>query len=384
MTLSKFEHVKISGISVVVPEKEINIYDEAEYYNNSIKKIDRMRKMVGFWKRRVVTDGITPSDLSIQAAKDLIKNMNIDKKTIDALVFVVQRPDNSQPATAYYIHQKLGLEPSCTATDIHQGCPGWVYGLWMSSSLIESKACKRILLLAGDTPSAGMDLSNRISAPVFGDGGTATLLEYSEEPIESYYHISTKSEGFEAIITPASGARLHFKKNDKEFNKKLSEPIKTPSGFKTSLFYGYMDGLAVFDFTIKDVPISIKKAMEYANITEKDTDKLFLHQANKQIVQAVGTESGFPLEKVPYDAFENFGNNTMCSIPTNINYLYKNNMKDNKRIVCSAFGNGLAVITSVITLSKDIYLSGIHDYVKPDDYLSEDELIEHWRKKIKG
>ena len=50
MTLSKFEHAKIAGISVVVPEKEINIYDEAQYYNNSIKKIDRMRKMVGFWK----------------------------------------------------------------------------------------------------------------------------------------------------------------------------------------------------------------------------------------------------------------------------------------------------------------------------------------------
>ena len=173
MTLSKFGHVKISGISVVVPTKEINIYDEAQYYDNNVKKIDRMRKMVGFWKRRVVQDGITPSDLSIQAAEQLLKDMNIDKNSIDALVYVVQRPDNSQPATAYYIHKKLGLPSYCTATDIHQGCPGWVYGLWMTSALIESGACKRILMLAGDTPSANMDLSNRISAPVFGDGGTA-------------------------------------------------------------------------------------------------------------------------------------------------------------------------------------------------------------------
>ena len=384
MTLSKFGHVKISGISVVVPTKEINIYDEAQYYDNNVKKIDRMRKMVGFWKRRVVQDGITPSDLSIQAAEQLLKDMNIDKNSIDALVYVVQRPDNSQPATAYYIHKKLGLPSYCTATDIHQGCPGWVYGLWMTSALIESGACKRILMLAGDTPSANMDLSNRISAPVFGDGGTATLIEYSENILESYFHIDTKSEGFEAIITPASGARLHLKKDDDKFNKKLSQKIKTPSGHETMLFYGYMDGLAVFNFTINEVPKSIKAAMAYAGITEEKTDKLFLHQANKQIVQAVGTESDFPLEKVPYDAFENFGNNTMCSIPTNINYLYKDNMTEDKHIVCSAFGNGLAVITGAFTLSENIYLSGVKDYVKPKDFVNQEELIEYWVKKIKG
>lgn len=50
MTLITFKHVKISGVSTVVPEKEINIYDEAHYYGGNIKKIDRMRKMVGFWK----------------------------------------------------------------------------------------------------------------------------------------------------------------------------------------------------------------------------------------------------------------------------------------------------------------------------------------------
>lgn len=64
MAVSQFKHVKISGISVVVPEKEINIYDEVQYYNNSIKKIDRMRKMVGFWKRRVADDTTTPADLA--------------------------------------------------------------------------------------------------------------------------------------------------------------------------------------------------------------------------------------------------------------------------------------------------------------------------------
>ena len=54
MTQSVFNHVKITGIAAVVPEKEICLADEAQYYGNDLKKIERTRKMVGFWKRRVV------------------------------------------------------------------------------------------------------------------------------------------------------------------------------------------------------------------------------------------------------------------------------------------------------------------------------------------
>ena len=72
---AKFNNIKISGLSVVVPEKEINIYDEAQYYDNSVKKIDRMRKMVGFHKRRVCDDETTPSDLAYDAAKNLLEKL---------------------------------------------------------------------------------------------------------------------------------------------------------------------------------------------------------------------------------------------------------------------------------------------------------------------
>ena len=70
MKVKKFEHVKISGITVCVPEKEINIYDELQYYGGNIKKVDRMRKMVGFWKRRVADLETTPADLAYDAAKE--------------------------------------------------------------------------------------------------------------------------------------------------------------------------------------------------------------------------------------------------------------------------------------------------------------------------
>ena len=385
MTLSKFEHVKISGISVVVPEKEINIYDEAEYYNNSIKKIDRMRKMVGFWKRRVADKTTTPSDLAYNAAENLIQEMNIDKNTLDALIFVVQGPDYTNPSTAYFIHDKLGLSQNCIATDINQGCVGWMFGLHMASMMIEAGAYKKILLLNGDTPSVGIDPSNRNSAPIFGDGGCATLLEYTQESQGIYFNIDTISSGYDAIISPFSGTRFRLNWGDEDefelLHKLVNEKLTMPTGMEVPLMGGYMDGIAVFDFTIKVVPENIKFLLKSLNLSSSEIGALCLHQANKQIIQAVGTEAGFELEKVPYKAFENYGNNTMCSIPTTLACLDEDVPKD--KLCCCAYGNGLIAISSVLNLT-DTHISKVNTFKKPEYVQTRDEYIDYWRHKIKG
>lgn len=389
MSLSKFEHVKVSGISVVVPEKEINIYDEAQYYNNSIKKIDRMRKMVGFWKRRVVDEDVTASDLSIQAAERLIEDMNIDKNSIDALIFVVQRSDHSSPANAFYIHNKLGLSSNCVAFDIRQGCPGWVYGLWNSSALIESGTCKKVLLLAGDIPSSEIDVNDRVSAPIFGDAGSATLLEYSEKEIKSFYNITVDGSGYEAIITPASGFRLKRLKGDwnseEDLNKDLYAPITTKDGRQTTLSSIQMDGLAVFNFTINHVPQNIKQLFKEFELKQEDITHFMCHQANKQIVQAVANAIDYPSEKTPTHTFENYGNSSIVSIPVSINDNLKENIDNgNKEIcLCSGFGRGLACASAVLTFDK-IYLSGVRDFIKPKNHQTRKQIIEYWQNKIMG
>lgn len=382
---TKFEHVKIKGVSVVVPEKEINIYDEAQYYGNNVKKIDRMRKMVGFYKRRVADNTTTSADLAYDAAQNLLETMNIDRNSIDALIFVVQQPDVMNPSTAFFLHDKLGLSRNCIATDINQGCVGWVFGLYMVHQMIESGAHKRVLLLNGDTPSVGIDPSNRNSAPIFGDGGVATLLEYSSNSVKSYFNVDTVSSGFEAIIPPFSGTRFRqdwSNPDEFEFLKSLiCEKLTMPTGMEVPLMGGYMDGIAVFDFTIKVVPENIKKLIEQTGISKDKINALCLHQANKQIVQAVGTAVGFELEKVPYYAFENYGNNTMCSIPTTIACLDKNIKKD--CLCCCGYGNGLIAVSSILNL-ENTYISEVQNFKKPSYVMSRDEYINYWRKKITG
>ncbi len=380
-----FKNVKISGLSVVVPRKEINIYDEAQYYDNSIKKIDRLRKMVGFYKRRVADRETTASDLAINAVNNLLLETNICTKEIDALINVVQEPDYKNPATAYFIHNKLGLPNNCIATDINQGCAGWVFGLFMASQMIESGSAQKVLLLNADTPSINKKIEDRNLAPIFGDAGVATLIEYSEQDIHSYFNIETRSEGFEAIIPPLSGERFRINYSDDKdielINKIRNNKITTAAGNEVTLFDAYMDGMAVFDFTMSVVPENIKQLLKYANLTPDDIPALCLHQANKQIVQTVGNAAGFNEEKTPYCAFENYGNNTMCSIPTTISMLDKETNKRN--LCCSGFGNGLVCASCIINL-ENTYIGPIRDFQKPEYIKTKEEYIEYWTKKIKG
>ncbi len=385
MGLSKFKHVKITGISAVVPKREICIYDEAQYYDNNIKKIDRMRKIVGFFKRRVVDNDTTASDLAIFSAENLIKNLDIDKKELDALIFVRQRPDVGRPATAFYIHEKLKLEKHTLAFDINLGCTGWMEGIYVAHTMIESGACKKVLLLAGDTPSLDISYTDRINAPVFGDGGAACLLEYSNEQILSYFDIGADGSGFDTIISPASGYRMGLRHPIDNTNKKnieLLTPIELENGNIARLTDIYMDGIKVFEFTMKEAPQSIKRLISYAQISKDNIDFLMLHQANKQIVQSVTNAAGFDEEKSPYSSFENYGNASVVSIPIALNHNLANNFKHGQ-ILCCSFGCGLAWASGLFNFNN-IYFSGVLEYEPPKNKKTRNDLINYWKNKIKG
>ncbi|MDD6377310.1 MAG: 3-oxoacyl-[acyl-carrier-protein] synthase III C-terminal domain-containing protein [Succinatimonas sp.] len=385
MSLNKFNHVKISGLSVVVPEKEINIYDEVEYYGNDVRKVDRMKKTVGFFKRRVIEDGTTSADLAISAAENLLNGMNIDRQSIDGLVYVVQKQDYHGVVDSYYIHHKLGLKSGTFCTNISQGCAGWVWGLFLCSQLIESGAQKRILLLNADIPTLGLDLSNRNQAPLFGDAGSATLLDYSEENIPSFYGIKTFSDGYGRIIPPAGGTRLREDRRllrEDPYNKPLYEYFETNKGYKVRLFDGLLDGNAVFSFTMNEVPVNIKETLEFASLSQSDISYCCLHQANKQIVQSVAQFSGFSLDRTPFETFSKYGNNTMCSIPTVLSDLFDEKKSfDEKPYLCCGFGNGLVSATGILPL-KGAFCTGVRTYKESSDHMTRDQLIEYWKKKM--
>lgn len=383
MPQTAFQHVKIAGISTVVPEQEIRLQDELQYFGGDAKKAQRVTKIVGIDKRRIAPHGVTAADLCQQAAENMFADMPLDRDSIDTLIFVSQGPDHFMPATACILQQKLQLPKTCAAFDVNQGCTAYVYGLWLAASLIESRASSRVLLLVGEGLSRLMDTENRIVAPVFGDCGTATLLEYSESLSPSWFELGTDGGGAEALMIPAGMARLPLPKISNAYEK-FCEPLHDAQGTPWRLINTYMDGGIVFDFTLNVVPAHLKNLMAYAGKKPEHIDWLVLHQANKQIIQAIAEKSGFDLDKAPWQTFSEYGNQAGASIPSAICHVLREELKHSpKTLLLSGYGVGLSWASVILSVDEP-WCSGIRNFILSPDHIMPEEFYAHWVEKITG
>jgi 3-oxoacyl-[acyl-carrier-protein] synthase-3 len=380
---SQFSHAVIRGISAVVPKEEIRLEDELEYFGGDIKKARRMTKIAGMDRRRVAEPGVLPSDLCRQAAETLFAGLKLDRASVDAVIFVSQCPDHVMPATACILQDALGLPKSCAAFDVNQGCTGYVYGLWLASSLAESGACSRVLLLEGDGLTGLYDKDNRVVAPVFGDCGTATLVERGPECNSSWYVLGTDGSGAEVLMVPAGRGRLPLPPTPEEYAP-YCEKLYDPQGVPWRLNRTWMDGGEVFEFTLAVVPEHIRELLHYAGKTPEDIDFLVPHQANRQIMTAVAEKAGFSSAKTLMEAFGKYGNLAGASIPSALcDELPAKGAAEKRTLLLSGFGVGLSWASAVIS-TENLWLSGVRDYVKPAGHPRPEDILAHWRKKITG
>lgn len=339
MVCAKLLNVKIRGISSCVPKTEIVVTEGKNLYNGDERKIKRLINSSGFYKRRVTDNSTTTSDLCLAAAKNLITSMNIDTETIDGLIFSSYTPDYIMPATSYVLHKELGLCENCVVMDIPQACSGYVIGLYQSAMLLNS-GCKRVLLLVGDTFSKFSDMFGETEPEVFGDAGTATLLEYNENAKPMFFNINSNGNFYDSLICKNGGFRYPV----------AQEQFYEDGKYK---YESKMDGKAIFDFTMEKISPSIKTLLDYANQDVNKLDYLVLHQANKFIMQNIVNQIGFDESRTFMSTLSKFGNQCGASIPSTIcdNLAEETSLKDLKLLLCG-FGVGLSWASVILNIDK--------------------------------
>jgi 3-oxoacyl-[acyl-carrier-protein] synthase-3 len=345
MAKSTFSKARVSGIATVVPKTVKYIDDEIDLYGGNQNQIKRIKKSVGLNQRHVVGDeDITALDLCLSAAEDLFSDLKFDKQEIDGVIFVTQTPDHFQPSNAAIIHGKLELPTSTAAFDVSLGCSGYVYGLWLAHMMIESSSCNNILLLAGDTLSRCVNSRDRSTAPLFGDAGSATLIQNSNSPVESYFSLHTDGSGYQNIIQPAGGFRTPS-------TTTTNTQHVDDDGNWRSLEDLHMNGAEVFNFSIKREPESITDILDYSKKSLDDIDYVFFHQANKYIISNIVRRVKLPKEKAPSDIVEKYGNQSSASIPCAISHTLGKEGQANNSIL-SGFGVGLSWGSAILDLSE--------------------------------
>lgn len=358
MAFFKFNDIKIAGISSAVPKNIIKLDSFNDIFGE--EDVAKFTKMTGVKQFHKASKLQTASDLGFVAAKEMINKKQIDVDEIGILVFVSKTPDYPVPATACVLHKRLGLSKDCIAFDINLGCSGFVYGMQVVCSLLESVNTKYALLIVGDTTSKIISPLDRSVAMLVGDGTSAIIFEKNigEKPI----NVQTRSngEGFKSIIIPAGGYRIQDVPDER---------TEWGDGNIRSDFELYMNGTEVFSFTISEVPEIIKEYMSKNQITIEDVDCFAIHQVNEFIIKQIAKKAKIPIEKVPMNIYK-YGNTSGNSVPLLLSDLYGVNEGQNIRIIACCFGVGLSWGIADFVLN----INDIMPVIETEDYYTEGQV----------
>ena len=350
MTATDIKNVSIRGIATVVPQYRMDNLENKTFSAEEIKKTIASTGV----KTKYITDTKTcASDLCYEAALYLCSALKIDRQEIDLIVFISQTPDYILPATACILQHRLQLAKDVMAFDINLGCSGYTYGLIVLANILKTNRFKKALLLAGDTISKRASTEDRSVAFLFGDAGSATLLEYSQKAEPIYVDFGTDGNGYDKLIVPAGGCRSPT--TSETLKKKVYKGNNVRA--KTELF---MSGADIFTFTIDEVPKTITRCLTQAACTMSKVDFFIFHQANQFILNHLSKKLEIPIAKVPSSLAE-YGNTSVASIPLTICKTYKTFSNKPQKILLCGFGVGFSW-ASVLLNTKNLLVFPITQY----------------------
>lgn len=365
MAYFNFNNIRITGVASAVPKQKIKA---SQYYDKfGHDNVDKFVKMTGVKEVRKTLLHQTASDLGYAAAEELIAQKKVDRKDIKVLIFAAHSTDYRRPATACVLHKRLRLEKDCVAFDVSLGCSAFVYGAQVISSIMGNSDIEKGILIVGETMSKMVYPEDKSSVMLFGDAGSAVLFEKSNNKLSGM--LCSDGEGYKAIMAPAGGFR----------NMDASrEPMVFSDGNQRTLYNTLMDGTRVFEFTIREVPRTIKEYMKRENTTPDDYDYHIMHQANKYIHRQLQKRLKITEEKMPL-CLDRYGNTSAAAIPLTISDAF-GGIEDSQeiRVLMSGFGVGL----SWGVMGTYINTADVLPVIETDDYFCEGIINspEEWEK----
>lgn len=296
--------------------------------------VDKVAAKVGVNARHLAAPDETAGDMAEKAARKLFTEYGIDPKTIDFVMLCTQSPDYFLPSTACILQHRLGIPTSAGAFDYNLGCSGCVYGMAVAKGLIAAGIAKNVLLLTAETYQKYLHPSDKSNRSIFGDGAAACLISADEGFAEiGEFSLGTDGSGAEHLIVRTGAAR-----------HKTATGIYSidEDGHTCYDDYLYMNGSAIFNFTLETIPAMMKDVLAKNNMQKNDVDYFVFHQANKFMLNTIRKVCVLPKDKF-YVNLDEMGNTVsstvLMALKDNID---KGSIQASMKVMVSGFGVGLS------------------------------------------
>ena len=321
----------IKGISYYLPERIVTNDELLQEFPEW--SVDKVAAKVGVNSRHLAAVGETAGDMADKAARKLFDEYSIDPKSIDFLMLCTQSPDCFLPSTACILQNRLGIPTSAGAFDYNLGCSGCIYGMVMAKGLIDSGIAKNVLVLTAETYQKYLHPSDKSNRSIFGDGAAACLISTEGFAEIGNFSLGTDGSGAEHLIVKTGAARC------KQVTGNVEEDEDGHLRFDDFL---YMNGSAIFNFTLEAVPAMMTDILEKNQIKREDVDYFVFHQANKFMLNTIRKVCALPRDRF-YVNLEDVGNTVSSTVLIALkDSLNAGTIHSGMSVMIAGFGVGLS------------------------------------------
>lgn len=321
----------IKGISYYLPEKVVTNEELLKEFPEW--SVDKVAAKVGVNSRHLAAADETAGDMAEKAARRLFKEYGVDPKDIDFLLLCTQSPDHFLPSTACILQNRLNIPTSAGALDYNLGCSGCVYGMAMAKSFVDSGLAKNVLLLTAETYQKYLHPTDKSNRSIFGDGAAACLISTGGIAEIGNFVLGTDGSGAEHLIVKTGAARC---------KQPTGNVQEDEDGHQRYDDYLYMNGSAIFNFTLEAVPAMMSEILAKNNVAKDNVDYYVFHQANKFMLNTIRKVCVLPKEKF-YVNLEETGNTVSSTVMIGLKQcLEAGTIKPGMKVMVTGFGVGLS------------------------------------------
>ena len=322
----------IRAISYYLPERILTNEELAQEFPEW--DVDKVYNKVGVRRRHLAAAGETAGDLAEKAARNLFEEYGVAPSEVDFLLLCTQSPDHFLPSTACILQDRLGIPTSAGAFDYNLGCSGCIYGMAMAKGLIAAGLATNVLLLTAETYTKYLHPSDKSNKTIFGDGAAACLISKEKGLAEiGDFVLGTDGSGASNLMLRSGAARQP---------EKTGRFAMDDDGHTNYEDYLYMNGSAIFNFTLETVPSLMKSLLSKNGLEKEDVDYYVFHQANKYMLNTIRKVCGLPADKFYVD-LEETGNTVSSTILIGLKECLKaGEITRGMKVMVCGFGVGLS------------------------------------------
>jgi 3-oxoacyl-[acyl-carrier-protein] synthase-3 len=280
--------IGITGLGTHVPERVVTNDELATWVDTSDEWIT---ERTGIKERRFAAPEEALTDIALPAARAALADAGVAAEEIDLLICATVTPDMMFPTSSALLADALGM-PDAAAYDLLAGCTGFVYAVAQAYGMLAAGLSRRALVVGGDVLSKILDLEDRSTLVLFGDGAGAVVMEPVRRGGFLGFELGADGGGGEHLWLPGSGSR-HFDDPD-QFVK--------------------MNGREVFKFATRVLVASAERVLAECGRTVDEVEVYVPHQANKRIIDYAAGKLGIPPERTVVNV-DRYGNTSSGSIP---------------------------------------------------------------------